>query len=211
MATKLGDIGRDKYGGKQVWQACPTCGKERWVRTKANKPKYQLCILCAIRSRPKHNIPRNKRGRRIMLTSCPNCRKERWVVFSNKPAYALCRSCSIRLRRIGKPMNEQPSWKGGKTKMKNGYILIKLSPDDFFYPMVSNNGYVLEHRLVMAKLLGRLLSPKEIVHHINDIRDDNRQCNLQLFPDCDSHFEFHRTLERLRKGGDENKIKPITK
>ena len=70
-------------------------------------------------------------------------------------------------------------WKGGRTEMR-GYKLILLSPDDFFYPMARKDGYVLEHRLVMAKRLGRCLQPWELVHHRNGVRIDNRKENLSL-------------------------------
>lgn len=71
-------------------------------------------------------------------------------------------------------------WLGGKTKDGSGYVLIKLYNHDQFYDMSNSSGYVLEHRLVMARHLNRSLTNEETVHHINGARDDNRIENLQL-------------------------------
>ena len=69
-----------------------------------------------------------------------------------------------------------PQWKGGKVYTEKGYVYI-YSPE---HPNNVKEGYVLEHRLVMEKELGRYLTGDELVHHINGIRDDNRPENLEV-------------------------------
>jgi hypothetical protein len=40
---------------------------------------------------------------------------------------------------------------------------------------------VLQHRVVMERVLGRVLQPFESVHHKNGVRHDNRPSNLELW------------------------------
>lgn len=42
-------------------------------------------------------------------------------------------------------------------------------------------GWELEHRYVMAGMLGRPMLKTETVHHRNGQRDDNREANLELW------------------------------
>ena len=74
----------------------------------------------------------------------------------------------------------RPSTKGW-TRATKGYILLRL-PE---HPMADRSGYVLEHRKVIADLLGRPLTTSEIVHHRNGIKDDNRPENLELMAKVD--------------------------
>ena len=73
-----------------------------------------------------------------------------------------------------------PSWKGGRCAAPGGYIQVWVSSDDPLNCMAQRNGYVMEHRLVMARSLGRPLLPDETIHHHNGDRKDNKLNNLQL-------------------------------
>ena len=73
-----------------------------------------------------------------------------------------------------------PNWRGGRGRESKGYVSVWLAPTDFFYPMADQKGRVLEHRLVVAKRLGRCLQSWEKVHHKDGIKDHNKYSNLKL-------------------------------
>ena len=105
-------------------------------------------------------------ARKFIWQACVGCGKQRWVQFKKgEPLNDRCKKCSAKMRRHG-------------VRKRNSYRIIKLQVNDFFYPMADALGYVLEHRLVVAKRLVRCLQRNEIVHHINGIKDDNRPENL---------------------------------
>lgn len=118
-----------------------------------------------------------KQRHKCIWAACIVCGKERWTVYTRgAPRYKHCYSCRGWCRRGEK----SGSWKGGRLINERGYVLVWLSPDDFFYPMAKGKGYVLEHRFVMAKHLGRCLQSWEVVHHKNGVKGDNRLENLEL-------------------------------
>lgn len=82
-------------------------------------------------------------------------------------------------------------WKGGEFKTPQGYIVC-LSPDHPFKLKIGR-GYVKRCRLVMEQKLGRYLSPLELVHHINGIRDDDRIENLVVLTKS-KHSSHHSTV-----------------
>lgn len=81
-----------------------------------------------------------------------------------------------RNKRVKKVKSPDTYHKGYITTW-NGYRKVKAPVD---HPYRDNKGYIMEHRLVMEKHLGRCLEPFEEIHHINYNKIDNRIENLQL-------------------------------
>jgi hypothetical protein len=48
----------------------------------------------------------------------------------------------------------------------------------------------------MEQHFGRYLRPEEVVHHINNIVNDDRPENLQLFESNSEHAKFHNSLKK---------------
>lgn len=79
-----------------------------------------------------------------------------------------------------------PNYSGGKYIDDKGYVRV-LHPE---HPS-SIRGYIYEHRAVMEKYLNRYLNPWESVHHINEVKCDNRVENLFLCT-ASEHSAIHR-------------------
>jgi hypothetical protein len=85
---------------------------------------------------------------------------------------------------------ESPTYAGGKYIDDKGYVKL-LRPD---HPK-NIRGYIYEHRGVMERYLGRMLLPWETVHHINEVKTDNRIENLFLCT-VKEHSAIHREGKR---------------
>lgn len=125
---------------------------------------------------------------------CETCGKhvEKYVIPSAMrkwPPRFCDRTCAGAWRK-GK---NHPLWKGGRYYDSQGYVYV-AAPD---HPLANAAGAVFEHRLIMEAHVGRYLTREEVVHHENDVQDDNRIENLRLFATQADHKRYH-DLSRVR-------------
>ncbi len=132
-------------------------------------------------SKRKNGVKRNK----CIWSACQDCGKGRWIFLWQwrKGLLKYCQLCSLKHMNFNKQSvhwgADNWKWKGGRRKRKDGYIDIRVYPGDPFYPM-AHKGYIPEHRLVMARALGRLLCSSEFVHHKDGDPSNNQLPNLEL-------------------------------
>ena len=163
--------------------ACAVCGKESW------KPRAWL--------------------KRIKIPVCSRrcngvIRGEEWGKHAHKgrAAWTEASETSFRQKMSG-PSN--PAWKGGVTYFRKhgNYKPIKYvrCPPEFL-PMARKDGYVMEHRLIVARTIGRCLLRIEVVHHEDHDPQANGVGNLMLFASNRDHklYEHHGSPEPIWRG-----------
>ena len=156
-----------------------------------------VCLKCkkqyqAFPSRYKKNTTRTycsktcwyKRYEQII--TCP-CGKQ-FKAFSHRHR----KFCSLCCKMTG---SANHNWKGGRKIGGEGYVYV-LIPN---HPNATKAGYVMEHRLIMEKHLGRFLTKTEVIDHINHNRSDNRIENLQLFSSNGKHLSRDQEIVRFVK------------
>lgn len=141
-------------------RACRYCGA-------IFKPARHKQMFCSPPCRDKGRSRRQPKPK--PLRPCQQCGTEFEALWPGTARFCskACRDTSLNVPVGSKRMNN------------TGYVLVRVQLD---HPQASpkSNGWVLEHRLVMADLMGRPLRPHETVHHIDGNRTNNDPSNLQL-------------------------------
>jgi len=119
-----------------------------------------------------------------MTILCEECGKE-MVIYKSR--YKRLKYCSEECRRKAWSKTrtyqtgiEHPGWKGGRYNLHGYWRLARSLLSETEREWFGRKKDILEHRLIMARHLGRALKNFEVVHHLNGNRGDNRIENLQL-------------------------------
>lgn len=171
--------GKAKRRGRE--KKCKRCGKGFWIAPSNHAREY--CSKSCARS--------------ALNQTSANPAYRRDISGEKNPMYGRGRF-GPKNTMYGRRGAAAPRWKGGRKIRKDGYVLVK-APEGHPHPSdVSRAGvqYILEHRLVMERALGRYLTSTEVVHHRDGNTSNNDLGNLELFADQAEHIRIgHATRE----------------
>lgn len=175
---------KDKVGCKPktgVYKECQTCQALFYCRPSSRGQKY-----C---SKKCHNVGQTKPH---VFRDCKTCGKG----MELKPSTAATqagRFCSRKCMGAGTITRYAGYDHNGRPALIDCFGYVRVWEPD--HPKASS-GRVLEHRLVMEKLLGRYLASDEQVDHINRIKHDNHPENLQVLSASDHSTKTNADIAR---------------
>lgn len=151
------------------------CSRSCWYEFAKERPaNFRTCAQCSVQYR---DMPSN--GRKFCSAACANDAKRVTTksrecavcggeIAGNRPAFA--RFCSRTCSNQGRAKTSRLVPNGTRHVLDSGYAVVK-----------TDDGWVLEHRVVMAETLGRPLEKKERIHHRDGDRSNNLPGNLELW------------------------------
>lgn len=196
------------------WKICQTCSRPFPCQTRAQVARNRYCSLACAPKNPGRPKPLSeRRGRWVTCAVCgkalwkpdawlrkvktPTCsrhcngmlRGAEWAKHAHKgrAAWTAESKASYSQKMSGEG---NPAWKGGVTYFRKhgNYKPIKYvrCPPEFM-PMARKDGYVMEHRLLVAQAMGRCLLRSEVVHHKDHDPANRALGNLALFASNQAH------------------------
>ena len=141
-------------------------------------------------------------GRETVSRFCSNrCYLiHRW----GEPVATTCHQCGVdttKMKGRGRKFCSHACYSESKKGVGTGGGIIRYGANGNYrarhvpeHPYCDCKGYVMEHRLIMERHIGRYLPPEEVVHHIDEDCANNQLENLQLMlkPDHDRYHTSKR-------------------
>lgn len=177
---------------------CIICGDTFKTHLSESKRRKTCSRECAgiFKSRLTKGLPKSEEHKKkIGLAHLGKKRKpfsSEWINNLSKSHKGIKKTPEWR-RKIGLAQKGEKAnnWQGGKTeKRKNTTFRWVKRPN---HPHANGTGFIRRYRDVMEQHIGRFLTSKEVVHHVNGDPSDDRIENLMLFSNNSEHLKFHRT------------------
>jgi hypothetical protein len=168
---------------------CSRVAQAQTMRAKPRKPPEALartfaaCAVCGVQ------MWRNtKHLKRVANPVCSyQCngvlRGQEWAKHGHKGSAAVRNRASV-------AMEKNPAWKGGVTysRRQGNYAGVRyVRAPEWALPMARADGYVMEHRLIVAAMCDFLLMRTEVVNHRDRKSLNNTPSNLELWPTNADH------------------------
>lgn len=183
----------------------PACAaKAVSLSPRKHKPPNAECAVCGkpMRRPPSHLA-------RVSTHACSHkcngvLRGQEWAKHAHKGRAAWTEQSAVSFRAKMSGENN-PSWKGGVTVFRKhgNYSGVRyVRCPEAFVSMARKDGYVMEHRLFVARALARPLLRSEVVHHIDHDPTNNQLSNLMLFASNRAHklWKHHGSPAPLWRG-----------
>jgi len=166
----------DKRVKSYIWKICRECGKIYLIQSaQERKTSSKYC------SRRCNGINR-KKALMEHIEEYPETMKRTWRTAKGEK-----RKIRLRKEMMGA---SNPAWKGGVTYFKThgNYKGVKYirCPKEFM-EMARKDGYVMEHRVLVAQQIERCLKRTEVVHHLDHNPTNNKLENLVLYVNNKDH------------------------